>query len=75
MDADLSVDVANRITEFEQMVHRTHECGLKAIIDFVPNHVARSYHSEMNPGHKSDFGVNDDTQKLFAPQNDFLYSI
>lgn len=73
VDADLSVDVSNRLTEFEQMVQRTHECGLKAIIDFVPNHVARSYHSDMNPGRKNDFGKDDDTQKLFAPQNDFLY--
>ena len=59
VDADLSVDVSNRILEFEQMIQRTHESGLKAIIDFVPNHVARSYYSDMNPGRKSDFGVDD----------------
>ena len=32
-----------RMDEFEELVKRTHEAGLKVIIDFVPNHVARDY--------------------------------
>ena len=28
--------------EFENLVSRTHRAGLKVIIDFVPNHVARN---------------------------------
>lgn len=32
-----------RMAEFESLVKRTHESGLKLIIDFVPNHVAPNY--------------------------------
>jgi glycosidase len=73
VDADLAVNVDERLKEFETMIQRTHDCKLKAIIDFVPNHVARSYHSDMNPGEKNDFGKGDNTQQLFNSQNDFLY--
>ena len=45
IDPDLAVDVPNRMSEFEALVERTHACGLKVIIDFVPNHVARQYFS------------------------------
>lgn len=31
---------ADRIQEFRQLVRRTHDAGLKVIIDFIPNHVA-----------------------------------
>ena len=41
VDPDLAVDVNNRMAEFEQLVKRTHQQGLKVIIDFIPNHVAR----------------------------------
>ena len=45
VDPDLAVDVKQRMQEFEQLVERTHEAGMKVIIDFVPNHVARQYKS------------------------------
>ena len=45
VDPDLAVNVDKRMEEFESLVKRTHESGLKMIIDFVPNHVARQYHS------------------------------
>ena len=32
-----------RMEEFTDLVKRVHEAGLKVIIDFVPNHVARDY--------------------------------
>lgn len=32
-----------RMDEFEQLVKRTHEAGMKVLMDFVPNHVARDY--------------------------------
>lgn len=32
-----------RMDEFEQLIKRTHDFGMKAVIDFVPNHVARDY--------------------------------
>ena len=45
VDPDLAVDVPRRMAEFEELVVRTHAAGLKVIIDFVPNHVARQYDS------------------------------
>ncbi len=34
-----------RMQEFEELVQRTHDAGMKVIIDFVPNHVSRVYSS------------------------------
>ncbi len=45
---ELAVDTAHRMDEFKALVERTHKAGLKVVIDFVPNHVARSYHSATN---------------------------
>jgi glycosidase len=55
------------------MVSRVHKNGLKVIMDFVPNHVARSYHSDMKPSTIKDFGEDDDVKKSFAPYNNFYY--
>lgn len=33
----------NAIDEFKSLVKRTHEHGMKVLIDFVPNHVGRNY--------------------------------
>ena len=41
------------------------------IIDFVANHVARSYYSRIRPD--LDFGVHDDRGKFFDPRNNFFY--
>ena len=73
VDPDLAVDVNNRMVEFEAMVKRTHDAGLKAIIDFIPNHVARTYHSDAKPAGVKDLGENDDNTKAFDPKNDFYY--
>lgn len=73
VDPDLATDVKNRMQEFEALVKRTHDHGLKVIIDFVPNHVARTYHSDAKPASVADFGANDDVKKTFSPQNDFYY--
>lgn len=70
---DLAVDVPNRINEFQDLVIRTHVNGLKVIIDFVPNHVARTYASDMRPKAVRDFGEDDDTSKDFTSENDFYY--
>jgi glycosidase len=70
---DLAVNVPNRMAEFEALLQRTHAAGLKAIIDFVPNHVARSYQSDAKPNGISDLGENDDTSIAFSPQNNFYY--
>ncbi|RQO68394.1 alpha-amylase [Pedobacter sp. KBW01] len=73
VDPDLAVDVKNRMKEFEALVKRTHAKNLKVIIDFVPNHVARSYHSYAKPKNVVDFGAQDDVTKGFSPKNDFYY--
>ena len=73
VDPDLAVDVKNRMQEFEALIERTHENGLKVIIDFIPNHVARTYQSDAKPASVIDIGQEDDTNKAFSPQNDFYY--
>ena len=73
VDPDLAVDVSQRMAEFEQLVERTHKAGLKVIIDFVPNHVARQYHSICKPAEVRDLGEEDNPQNGFDPQNNFYY--
>ena len=73
VDPDLAVDVKHRMQEFEQLVKDTHEAGLKVIIDFVPNHVARQYKSVCKPRKVKDLGETDDTMMGFDPQNNFYY--
>lgn len=73
VDPDLAVDVSNRMAEFENLVQRTHANGLKVIIDFIPNHVARQYHSDQKPAGVVDLGQNDDTSVGFSPNNNFYY--
>lgn len=73
VDPDLAVDVKNRMREFEALVKRTHDHGLKVIIDFVPNHVARTYNSDAKPTGITDFGEKDNTAQAFSTRNDFYY--
>lgn len=73
IDPDLAVSVPDRMKEFEALVDRTHKAGLKVIIDFVPNHVARQYHSDAAPAGVKDFSADDDTTKFFSPNNNFYY--
>ena len=73
IDPDLAVDVKQRMQEFEQLVLRTHDAGLKVIIDFVPNHVARQYKSVCKPRGVKDLGETDNAMMGFDPQNNFYY--
>lgn len=73
IDPDLANDVPERMKEFENLVQRTHRNGLKVIIDFVPNHVARQYHSDSQPDGTSQLGANDDKNYAFSPYNNFYY--
>ena len=68
---DYARDPARRLDEFQAMVTRAHEAGLKVIIDFVPNHVARSHKSSVRPD--VDFGKDDDRSKFFDPKNNFYW--
>lgn len=73
IDPDLATNVEKRMNEFESLVKRTHKAGLKMIIDFVPNHVARQYKSTAKPKGIADFGEKDNTGMQFSPQNNFYY--
>ncbi|MDO4790343.1 MAG: alpha-amylase family protein [Porphyromonas sp.] len=73
VDPDLAVDISKRMAEFESLIDRTHKAGLKVIIDFVPNHVARQYRSDSKPSGSKDFGENDRTDLSFSTQNNFYY--
>ncbi|WP_345948201.1 alpha-amylase family glycosyl hydrolase [Mucilaginibacter sp. PAMB04274] len=73
VNPDLAVNILNRVAEFEALVNRTHEQGLKVIIDFVPNHVARTYQSDVKPAGVRDFGEDDDVTQAFSAVNDFYY--
>ena len=73
IDPDLAENVEQRMQEFEALVERTHQAGMKVIIDFVPNHVARQYHSVCKPDGVKDLGEDDNPQHGFDPQNNFYY--
>lgn len=73
IDPDLADHVENRMEEFEALVARTHDAGMKVIIDFVPNHVARQYHSDAQYNFIEELGQNDNTSKAFDPNNNFYY--
>ena len=73
IDPDLATDIPKRMNEFEQLVARTHATGMKVIIDFVPNHVARQYHSDAAPTGVKDFSTDDNTNVFFSPNNNFYY--
>ncbi|GAB1475074.1 alpha-amylase family protein [Bacteroidota bacterium] len=69
----LSLDINNRIEEFISLCKRSHNSGLKVIIDFVPNHVSREYYSEKFRRTASDFGENDNKNLNFHKDNNFYY--
>ena len=73
IDPDLAEDVPNRMKEFEALVERVHQAGMKVIIDFVPNHVAREYKSICKPEGVKDLGEEDDTSMHFSTKNNFYY--
>lgn len=73
IDPDLAVDVPRRLEEFDALVARTHRAGMKVIIDFVPNHVARQYASDAKPAGIEDFGQGDNHEMMFSPTNNFYY--
>jgi len=75
VNPDLAVDVPNRMKEFEALIERTHANGLKVLIDFVPNHVARGYKSDAKPEGIRDLGEEDDKTVRFKSTNNFYYLI
>ncbi|WP_193048856.1 alpha-amylase family protein [Pseudoalteromonas undina] len=73
VNPDLAVNVTNRLEEFSALIERTHDHDMKVIIDIVPNHVARDYHSTAKPNGVKDFGEKDDTSKDYDVNNNFYY--
>lgn len=69
----LAVDIEYRLDEFKKAVGRIHREGLKVIIDFVPNHTARNYHSDAKPAGIKDFGEDDDITRFFSKDNNYYY--
>jgi glycosidase len=73
VDPDLADFVPERLEEFRQLIVRSHEAGLKVIIDFVPNHVSREYYSDKKPDNVVDFGSDDQVCYPFHAMNNFYY--
>ena len=74
VNPDLAENVENRLQEFEALIERSHNAGLKVLIDIVPNHVARNYQSLTNPEGVTDFGAEDDKTVTYAVNNNFYYN-
>lgn len=70
---EIATVIENRMEEFEALVDRTHKAGMKVLIDFVPNHTARRYHSDVAPKGIDDFGSQDDTTYFFSANNNYYY--
>jgi glycosidase len=68
---DYAVDPDRRLDEFKALLDRCKSHGFKVIIDFVPNHVARSYQSDVRPD--LSFGESDDRGAFFSRDNHFYY--
>lgn len=69
----LADDPEKRMEEFESLLERTHETGLKMIIDFVPNHVSRDYGKITDPSGHPVLGADDDRNLHWKEENDFFY--
>ncbi len=68
---DYATDPEIRLAEFKSLLGRCDTHGLRAIIDFVPNHVARTYSSDVRP--ELTFGAGDRCDVFFDRDNHFYY--
>lgn len=68
---DYAEDPSKRLEEFKALLERCRSQGFKVIIDFVPNHVARSYQSDVRPD--LSFGEGDRRSEFFHRDNHFYY--
>ena len=73
VNPDLANNPDKRLDEFRELIKRTHDCGLKVIIDIVPNHVARNYKSISKKQGIIDFGQEDNSYFEYMRNNDFYY--
>lgn len=68
---DYAVEPVRRLTEFRDLLGRCQRQGLKVLLDFVPNHVSRSYQSDVRP--ELSFGTQDVPGQFFRRDNNFYY--
>ena len=61
------------MTEFKDLIARTHKTGFKVLIDIVPNHVARNYEGKSTPEGHEPFGATDDKTDEYKRDNNFYY--
>ena len=73
VNAYLTDNPSDRMAEFESLIKRTHDAGLKVIIDFVPNHVSRDYGKITPSENHPMLGSDDDKTVHWKPDNDFFY--
>ena len=73
VDPDLAENIDKRRDEFRALVERTHEAGMKVIMDFIPNHVARHYESDNRPKRTFDFGAKDEKDKFIIRYSRYGY--
>ena len=69
----LADNSSDRMGEFESLIKRTHEAGLKVIMDFVPNHVSRDYGKVAPTSGHPILGADDDRSIHWKAENDFFY--
>jgi len=75
VNPDLAENPDKRLQEFVALVERIHRQGMKVIIDIIPNHVARQYHSTSKREGIKDFGEEDDTTVGYRRDNNFYYNV
>ncbi len=69
----LANELEKRQQEFDALLERTHKAGLGFIMDFIPNHLARTYRSDAMPKGFENFGANDKQEQNFDRDNNFYY--
>lgn len=74
VNPDLAEDPARRVEEFEALIARTHNAGMKVIIDIVPNHVARKYEELNSQEGVQSLGEYDDQSVTYKVNNNFYYN-
>ncbi|UCD60007.1 MAG: alpha-amylase family protein [Flavobacteriaceae bacterium] len=73
VNPDLADDPSKRLEEFRSLIERTHNAGLKLLIDIVPNHVARKYEGGSTPEGHEPFGAKDDSTLEYHKDNNYYY--
>lgn len=72
LSPDCATEPGKRFDEFRALLERIHNAGMRALIDFVPNHLARCYLSDPVKGMRR-LGAGDDASHFFLPGNYFYY--